>query len=109
MFSIYSFKDYSIDELSRASYRNTANSSCYSSASTDLFKVSFFLPSRQTPLEFRDIISTMKGVFDQDVCLIFHSSKARLCAAHHALMEHNAAAIKQLFGINQINLPMLFF
>lgn len=41
----------------------------------------------------------MKGIFDQDVRFIFHSSKARLCAAHHGLMVHSAAAIKQLFGL----------
>lgn len=50
----------------------------------------------------------MKGIFDQDMCFIFHFSKARLRAAHHGLMAHNAAPIKQLFGINQINLPMPF-
>lgn len=51
----------------------------------------------------------MKGIFDQDICVIFHSSKSGLyAAAHHGLMAHNAAAIKQLFGINQINLTVPF-
>lgn len=40
---------------------------------------------------------SVKGIFDQDICVIFHSSKSELCAAHHGLMAHNAAAIKQLF------------
>lgn len=41
--------------------------------------------------------SSVKGIFDQDICVIFHSSKSELCAAHHGLIAHNAAAIKQLF------------
>lgn len=36
------------------------------------------------------------------------TSKALLCAAHPGLMEHNAAVIKQLFGISHVNLLIPF-